>query len=103
MQSYNAVHGVLTLVSSGATATLAQWQAALRSITYSFTANGDPTGGGGDTTRTITWTVNDGTASSAADTSVLTAVHTAPTVVTRAAPSPSPAAAARSRSTAPWR
>ncbi|HTB40828.1 MAG TPA: DUF4347 domain-containing protein, partial [Reyranella sp.] len=80
VQSYDAVHGVLTLVSSGATATLAQWQAALRSITYSFTANGDPTGGGGDTTRTITWTVNDGTASSAADTSVLTAVHTAPTV-----------------------
>jgi len=80
VQSYDAVHGVLTLVSSGASATLAQWQAALRSITYSFTANGDPTNGGGDTTRTITWTVNDGTASSAADTSVLTAVHVAPTV-----------------------
>ena len=80
VQSYDAVHGVLTLVSSGATATLAQWQAALRSITYSFTANGDPTGGGGDTTRTITWTVNDGTSSSAADTSALSDVHVAPTV-----------------------
>ncbi|KKJ01791.1 hypothetical protein, partial [Burkholderia gladioli] len=30
--SYDAVHGTLTLTSSGATATLAQWQAALRSV-----------------------------------------------------------------------
>ena len=31
------------------------------SITYSFSpANGDPTDGGSDTSRTIDWTVNDG-------------------------------------------
>ena len=37
-------------------------EAALQSITYSFTpANGDPTGRiGTDTTRTISWVVNDG-------------------------------------------
>ena len=81
IQSYNASTGVLTLTSSGATATLAQWQVALRSITYSFTAGGDPTGGGSDTSRTITWTVNDGLLSSAADTSAITVVHTAPTIV----------------------
>ena len=32
--SYNASTGVLTLTSSGATATLAQWQAALRVVGY---------------------------------------------------------------------
>ena len=79
--SYNAATGVLTL--SG-TATLAQYQAALQSITYSFTpANGDPTAAGTDTTRTISWVVNDGSAvngSSAPATSTLTDVHVAPTV-----------------------
>ncbi|HET6631920.1 MAG TPA: Ig-like domain-containing protein, partial [Rhodanobacteraceae bacterium] len=32
--SYNASTGILTLVSAGSTATLAQWQAALRSVSY---------------------------------------------------------------------
>ena len=42
--------GVLKLTSSGSTATLAQWQTALESVTYSFSpSNGDPTDGGGDT------------------------------------------------------
>ena len=36
--SYNAATGVLTLTSAGATATLAQWQAALDSVTYTDTA-----------------------------------------------------------------
>src|SRR6185437_11108057 len=36
--SYNAATGVMTLTSSSATATLAQWQSALRSITYTDTA-----------------------------------------------------------------
>ncbi|WP_144148949.1 hypothetical protein, partial [Paraburkholderia sp. BCC1884] len=36
--SYDAVHGTLTLTSAGATAALAQWQAALRSVTYVDTA-----------------------------------------------------------------
>jgi hypothetical protein len=53
--SYNAATGVLTLSSSGATATLAQWQAALRSVTYTDTAV-TPSGA----TRTISFTVIDG-------------------------------------------
>lgn len=58
---YNAATGVLTLSSSGAAATLAQWQAALQSVSYSFDpSNADPTDGGIDTSRTVTWrgTVN---------------------------------------------
>jgi uncharacterized repeat protein (TIGR03803 family) len=61
--SYNAT-GVLTL--SG-TATLAQYQTALDSITYSFTpAGGDATAGGTDTSRAISWQVNDGSNSNGA-------------------------------------
>jgi trimeric autotransporter adhesin len=76
--SYDAAHGVLTL--SG-TATLANYRAALDSISFSFTAASlDPTAGGGDTTRSISWSVNDGVASSAAVTSTLDAVHAPPTV-----------------------
>ena len=48
--NYVSGTGVLTL--SGA-ASLANYEAALESITYSFTANSDPTGGGGHNTRTI--------------------------------------------------
>ena len=63
--SYNAATGVLTLTGS---TSVANYQAALNSITYSFTpTNGDPT----DTTRTISWVVNDGVTSSAAVTSTL--------------------------------
>ncbi len=51
-QSYTA--GVLTLTGS---ATAAQYQAALESITYSF--SGDPTNAGADKTRTVTWSVSD--------------------------------------------
>ena len=73
--------GQLVLGSAGGTATLAQWDAALDSITYSFTpANGDPTGGGGHTAHTVDWVVNDGVASSATATSTLDTVHVAPTV-----------------------
>ena len=48
--------GVLTL--SG-TASIANYQTALESVTYSFSpTNGDPTGGGAaDTARTISWVV----------------------------------------------
>jgi microcystin-dependent protein len=55
--SYNANIGVLTL--SG-TDTVADYQAALRSITYSFSGSGDPTIGGADPSRVITWAVSDG-------------------------------------------
>jgi hypothetical protein len=76
--------GVLKLTSSGETATVAQWQTALESITYSYSpSNGDPTGGGSDTSRTIDWVVNDGSSSnglSSTATSTLDTVHVAPTI-----------------------
>ncbi|WCM22124.1 DUF4347 domain-containing protein [Paraburkholderia bryophila] len=65
--SYNATTGVLTLTSSGATATLAQWQAALQSVTYTDTAVTPDT-----TSRTISFTVNDGTKDSAVGTKQVT-------------------------------
>ena len=50
------VGGVLTLTSAGATATTAEWQAALRAVTYENTSD-DP-----DTTqRSVEFVVNDGT------------------------------------------
>ncbi|MBJ6110911.1 T9SS type A sorting domain-containing protein, partial [Hymenobacter sp. BT523] len=57
--SYNAGTGVLTLTSAGATATLAQWQSALRALTYVNTANIPNTAN-----RTVTFTVNDGSSGS---------------------------------------
>ncbi len=76
--TYDAVHGILTLTG---TDTVADYQTALDSITYSFSpTNGDPTGGGGDTSRTVSWTGNDGTATSTAVTSTVDTVHVAPTV-----------------------
>ena len=54
--SYNAATGVLTL--SG-TASLAAYQTALESITYS-SSGADASGAGADPSRTITWTVTDG-------------------------------------------
>ena len=75
--SYSAASGVLTLTGSD---TVADYQAALRSITYSFAANGDPTNGGVDTSRTIGWLVSDAVKTSAAVTSTLNTVHVTPTV-----------------------
>ena len=77
--SYNSGTGVLTL--SG-TASVANYQTALDSITYSFNpANGDPTGGGSHTSRSISWVVNDGVAANSAASSTLSLVHAAPTIV----------------------
>ena len=75
--SYSAATGLLTLTSAGATATTAQWQAALDAVTYNNSSH-SPTG----TSRTISFTVNDGTVDSAASTKTvsLTAVNTAPVV-----------------------
>jgi hypothetical protein len=56
--SYTAGTGVLTLTSSGRTATVAQWQAALRAVTYGNT--GTPAG----TSRVVSFRVNDNTANS---------------------------------------
>lgn len=75
--SYDAGTGVLTLTSAGATATLAQWQAALRSVTYSNGSDAPSTAA-----RTISFRVNDGTADSNVATKVLnvTAVNDAPQI-----------------------
>ena len=54
--TYNSNTGVLTLTGS---ASLADYATALKSITYSSTA-GDPTNGGTDPTRTLSWVGNDG-------------------------------------------
>ncbi|HEX2941257.1 MAG TPA: Hint domain-containing protein, partial [Rhodopila sp.] len=71
-------NGTLTLTGS---ASIATYQAALDSITYGFSpANGNPTAGG-NTSRGISWSVNDGTVSSAAAGSTLDVVHANPTVI----------------------
>lgn len=74
--SFNAATGTLTLTSAGATASLAQWQAALRAVTYANTSD-EPNGGA----RTISFTANDGSANSnVADRTInVTAVNDAPT------------------------
>ncbi|WP_167383676.1 DUF4347 domain-containing protein [Bordetella genomosp. 12] len=69
--SYNAATGVLTLISAGGTATLAQWQSALRSVTYTDTAV-TPNAA----TRTISFTVNDGVKTSTALTRDVTVTAT---------------------------
>ncbi|KUM04440.1 hypothetical protein Cv017_14550, partial [Chromobacterium subtsugae] len=69
--SYNSGTGVLTLTSSGATATLAQWQAALRAVTYTDSAITP-----NNATRTISFVVNDGTKNSATATRSVTVADT---------------------------
>ena len=69
--SYNAATGVMTLTSAGTTATLAQWQAALRSVTYTDTAITPDTA-----TRTVSFAINDGTDNSTAATRTITVTAT---------------------------
>ena len=73
--SYNSATGVLTLTSSGQTATLAQWDAALQAVTYDDTSHNPNTA-----SRTISFVVNDGTADSVVSTKTvsITAVNTPP-------------------------
>ena len=61
--SFNTSTGVLTLVSAQASATLAQWQAALRAVTFSNSSNTPNVAN-----RTISYVVNDGGLPSAAAT-----------------------------------
>ena len=63
--SYNAGTGILTLTG---TDTLANYEAALESITYENTNTSNPNTGA----RTVSWVVNDGTANSVAVTSTIT-------------------------------
>ena len=69
---------VLTL--SG-TATVAQYQAALESVTFSSSSH-NPTNFGTDTSRSISWVVSDGPQSSnlATTTINITAVNDAPVI-----------------------
>ena len=62
--SYNSTNGTLTLTGS---ATLAQYESVLESVTYDNTNDDNPN----TTDRVITWTVNDGDANSAATTSTI--------------------------------
>ena len=78
--SYNAATGVMTLTSSGATATLAQWQSALQSVTYTDTAITPATA-----TRTISFTAVDGagnTSATATRTVTVTDTDQTPVVTT---------------------
>jgi hypothetical protein len=73
--SYDSAAGVLSLTSVGATATLAQWQAALRAVTYTDTSDTPDTAN-----RTISFQVSDGADASAAAARTLSvaAVNDAP-------------------------
>ncbi|QBF26461.1 DUF4347 domain-containing protein [Pseudomonas tructae] len=75
--SYNAATGVLSLNSVGATATLAQWQSALRAVAYSNSSDNPDSGA-----RTVSFTVHDGSSNSAAASSTVTvqAVNDAGTI-----------------------
>jgi hypothetical protein len=76
--SYNAATGVLTLTGSD---TVANYQHVLHSVKFSSTS-ANPTNFGTDTSRTLTWQVNDGTLASNTVTSSVTVVGVdqAPTV-----------------------
>ncbi|MBS0471020.1 MAG: M10 family metallopeptidase C-terminal domain-containing protein [Proteobacteria bacterium] len=69
--SWNAATHILTLSGS---ASVANYQAALRSVTFSSTSD-NPTDYGSDATRTITWTVDDGQSANHASSSVSTTVN----------------------------
>jgi len=74
--SYDATTGILTL--SG-TDTLAHYAEVLDSVTYASTA-ADPTNGGADTSRTISWQVGDGVSPSNIATSTVGIVKGSATV-----------------------
>jgi methionine-rich copper-binding protein CopC len=73
--SFNGTTGVMTLTSVSNSATLAQWQAALRAVAYSNTSDAPSTAA-----RTVSYVVKDGALNSAVVTSTInvTAVNDAP-------------------------
>ncbi|NJD25118.1 MAG: type I secretion C-terminal target domain-containing protein [Betaproteobacteria bacterium] len=79
--TYNAATGVMSLSSAGNTATLAQWQAALRAVQYANSSE-DPN----TVSRIVSYTVNDGAANSNTVTSTInvTPVNDAPTLTATA-------------------
>jgi len=82
--SYAAGTGVLSLSSAGATATVAQWQAALRAVTYNNTGT-PPTG----SSRAVSFRVNDGGLNSNVATKTIGLTTPAP-VLTSLSPSSGP-------------
>jgi hypothetical protein len=66
-------NGVVTLTSAGSTATLAQWQVALRSVTYRNSSD-NPTA----TTRNVTFTVDDGQGANHASNPITSAIRITP-------------------------
>jgi VCBS repeat-containing protein len=77
--TYNPATGVMSLLSTGNTATKAHWEAALRAVTYSNTSDNPNTAA-----RTVSYAVNDGSLGSNTVTSTinLTAVNDAPLLST---------------------
>jgi large repetitive protein len=77
--SYNGGTGVLSLSSAGATATLLQWRAALRAVTYANSSDNPTT-----SARTVSFVVSDGALSSSALTATVnvSAVNDAPVLAT---------------------
>jgi hypothetical protein len=71
----NLVGDTMTLTSAGGTATILQWQTALRAVSYSNSSDAPSTAA-----RTVSYVINDGTADSTAVTSTInvTAVNDAP-------------------------
>ena len=89
--SYNATTGVLTLTSSGASANLLQWQAALEAVTYNDTASSPST-----VSRTVSFAVSDGTKTSVAATKSVTVQGSYATTTTARAASATASSAAQS-------
>src|SRR5947207_44067 len=77
--SYDSSTHVLTLTGS---ASVANYQTALESVTFDNTTNDNPTNFGANTSRTISWVANDGALNSNTGTSTIniTAVNDAPVV-----------------------
>jgi VCBS repeat-containing protein len=77
--TYNSASGVMTLSSASNTATLAQWQAALRAVNYSNSSDNPSTA-----QRTVSYVVNDGAINATAVTSTIDvmAVNDAPVLTT---------------------
>jgi len=67
------------LLTLSGDATLAQYQQVLRTVAYRSTAP-DPTNGGANASRTLTWTVNDGIIASSSPVTMVS-IHGLPTIV----------------------
>lgn len=77
--TFDAGTGTLSLISAGSASSIAQWQAALRSVIYTNTSDSPNT-----SVRTVSFAVDDGDATSSTVTKAVTvtAVNDAPTDIT---------------------